>query len=401
MKQDNWKKFPVLFSLYIAQQIPMSFFSTVLPVIMRQEKYSLESIGLLQLIKLPFIVKFLWAPLVDNHSRTRKQLRNWVIYSEVFYAIVILSIGLFDLQTDFPLIVGLMVVAIIASATQDIGTDIFAIRILKPDERSLGNSMQSSGSFAGSLIGTGVLLIAFHYFGWTNLLVLLALFVLFAVAPLLLYRPSDYSDAGSSKRINILAIFRFFKDKKRIWRLPVLLFYYSGIIGSLAMLKPMMVDLGYDVKQIGFMAGIVGTSVATLMAFLSGFLLKWISQKQAYFLFTLLNIAVALYYKLVMANAPGTLELYIGICFLWGVYGLSTVLIYTSSMAFVRKNSQGTDFTVQIVITHLSSMIIAIFSGKIAGNLGYGGLYSVEIGLGVFTFLVIFLANFRKQLVNE
>ena len=80
----KWK-FPTLFSLYIAQSIPMSFFSTVVPVIMRQEHYSLEAIGLLQLVKLPWIFKFLWAPLVDNNARDRKQLRRWIVLSELFY----------------------------------------------------------------------------------------------------------------------------------------------------------------------------------------------------------------------------------------------------------------------------------------------------------------------------
>ena len=121
MKERNWFKFPVLFSLYIAQSIPMSFFSTVIPVIMRQEKYSLESIGLLQLVKLPWIFKFLWAPLVDSNARSTKQIKSLIIFSELFYAVVILSIGLFDLQTDFKLIVILMVVAFTASATQEIG----------------------------------------------------------------------------------------------------------------------------------------------------------------------------------------------------------------------------------------------------------------------------------------
>ncbi|TFH48248.1 MAG: MFS transporter, partial [Bacteroidia bacterium] len=59
MSEKNWPKFPTLFSLYIAQSIPMSFFSTVVPVIIRQENYSLESIGLMQLVKLPWIVKFM------------------------------------------------------------------------------------------------------------------------------------------------------------------------------------------------------------------------------------------------------------------------------------------------------------------------------------------------------
>lgn len=189
MKEEkNWLKYPVLFSLYIAQSIPMSFFSTVVPVIMRQEKYSLQSIGLMQLIKLPWIIKFLWAPLIDNKARTSAQLRRWILFSELFYAAVILSIGFFNLQADFRTIVILMVIAFLASATQDIAVDIFAILHLKPEERSVGNSMQSAGSFVGTLFGTGVLLIAYHYFGWTPLLLLLSLFVAFAVVPALLYR---------------------------------------------------------------------------------------------------------------------------------------------------------------------------------------------------------------------
>src|SRR5512138_888470 len=98
MEGKNWTKFPVLFSLYIAQSIPMSFFSTVVPVIMRQESYSLQSIGLLQLVKLPWILKFLWAPFIDNHTRSLKDLRRWVIVSELFYAAIIIGIGYFNLQ---------------------------------------------------------------------------------------------------------------------------------------------------------------------------------------------------------------------------------------------------------------------------------------------------------------
>ncbi|MBP8011770.1 MAG: MFS transporter, partial [Parabacteroides sp.] len=63
-------KLVTFFCLYIAQSIPMSFFSTVIPVMMRQENFSLASIGLLQLIKLPWILKFLWSPLVDRNCVT-------------------------------------------------------------------------------------------------------------------------------------------------------------------------------------------------------------------------------------------------------------------------------------------------------------------------------------------
>ena len=105
MNEKKWHKFPVLFSLYIAQSVPMSFFSTVVPVIMRQEHYSLEAIGLMQLVKLPWILKFLWAPLVDRNAATSRQLKRWIFLSEIFYALVIVSISYFSLQVDFKLIV--------------------------------------------------------------------------------------------------------------------------------------------------------------------------------------------------------------------------------------------------------------------------------------------------------
>jgi len=398
MENKNWKKFPVLFSLYIAQSVPMSFFSTVVPVIMRQENYSLETIGMLQLVKLPWILKFLWAPLVDRTSSKARHYKKWIILSELFYAVIIIGIGFLNLQTDFRLIVILMVVAFIASATQDIATDAYAIFILKRSERSLGNSMQSAGSFSGALLGTGVLLIAYYYFGWKTLLFLLAVFVLFAIVPLILYRKQAAEIREKTKeRITIADIYRFFRVKGMHKRVLILMFYYSGIIGILAMLKPYMVDLGYSVKQIGFMSGIVGTSVAAISAFISGYIIKIIGRLSSAFLFAFINLLAALYFVFISAGTPGLTALYIGICLVWGAYGLSTVVIYTTSMDIVRKGSEGTDFTVQIVITHLSGMLIAIFSGKAGDLLGYTGLFSLEAALALTSVLVLIYAFPKKK----
>lgn len=383
-------KFPTLFSLYIAQSIPMSFFSTVVPVIMRQEQYSLESIGLLQLVKLPWIFKFLWAPLVDNHANNRKQIRRWIILSELFYAGVILSISMFSLQTDFRLIVMLMILAFIASATQDIATDIFAIRILRPEEKAVGNGIQSGGSFIGSLFGTGVLLLAYHYLGWQYLLWILAAFVIFAIVPLYVYRPGSDLSVEKKRRVNLTDIFSFFKEKLARKRLLVLIFYYSGLIGILAMLKPYMVDLGYNVKEIGFMSGIVGTAVAATAALLGGYIVKFMGRKTAAYVFALINLSVGVFFYLISMHNPSLFELYAGICLLWGAYGLSTVVIYTTSMDAVRPSSAGTDFTVQIVVTHLSSMLIAVFSGKVGDLVGYHSLFGIEALLSLFSVLILF-----------
>jgi predicted MFS family arabinose efflux permease len=400
MRERDLMKFPVLFSLYIAQSIPMSFFSTVVPVIMRQEKYSLESIGLLQLVKLPWILKFLWAPLIDSRAKTSRQLRHWILFSELFYAVVILSIGLFNLQTDFRLIVFLMVIAFVASATQDIAVDIFAILALKPSERSIGNSMQSAGSFVGTLFGTGILLIAYYYFGWTNLLVMLALFVGFAVIPVMLYRSSVQIEAESKQRISLKEIWLFFAEKGKHKRVLILVFYYSGIIGILALLKPYLVDLGYNVKQIGFMSGIFGTSVAVLSSLAGGFIVKKTGRRPAMYMFLTMSLIAAAWFSIISGSTPSLPALYLGIGLLWGAYGLSTVAIYTTSMDLVRKGREGTDFTVQIVITHLSSLMIAVFSGKLGDMIGYRNVFLTEMMLCLFTFIILLYSIDKKTYAN-
>lgn len=392
MNKEKVRKLSTLMSLYIAQSIPMSFFSTVVPVIMRQEQYSLQSIGLLQLIKLPWILKFLWAPLVDNTSKNTRDYKRWIIYSEIFYAIVIICTGFFSLQTDFKLILFFMVLAFIGSATQDIATDAFAILSLKKEERGIGNSIQSSGSFIGTLVGSGVMLIIYHYFGWQYLLMALGVFVMLATAPVCTYKKLEEKKPETTK-VSMKDIKLFFTQKGIGRRILVLSFFYSGIIGILAMLKPFLVDLGYNVKEIGFMAGIYGTAVGAVSTFVASYLIKRKKIIGSAFILNIFMIATAIYFLTLTYASPSILALYIGITLLWSCYGMATVVVYTSSMNAVREGREGTDFTIQIVLTHLSSMIIAIASGKIGHNFGYNGLFSFEIGMGVLSLIILTLST--------
>jgi MFS family permease len=165
----------------------MSFFTSAMPVIMRQEGYSLESIGILQLVKLPWILKILWAPLVDRKAAGVSGLRKWIVSSEIFYAATVFIIGFFSLETSFTGIALLIVLAITVSATQDICTDSFSIRILDKSKHCIGASMQSMGGFWGSLAGGGLLLIIFNWFGWKSLTACLSLFVLASLIPLVIW----------------------------------------------------------------------------------------------------------------------------------------------------------------------------------------------------------------------
>lgn len=386
MKQFN--KYFTFLGLYIAQSIPMSFFTTVVPVIMRQENYSLESIGLLQFVKIPWILKFLWAPVVDKKANTLQQYKKWIIGSEIFYALIILSIAFFNLQTDFNLIVILVVIAIFASATQDIATDALAILSLKKEERSMGNAIQSIGGFLGALIGSGLLLLIYNYLGWKALLISLSGFVLLAVLPLRFFK-YHLREKPRTENISLKSILSFFKQKNIGKHIIFLLISSAGLTGIMAMLKPYMVDHGFSISEIGYISGILGTSTAAISAFIAGYALKKMPFDRILIVFFALSILAGIYFVILNSSEFGKLQITIGVCFLWAVYGMINVSVYTLAMNWARKGLEGTDFTLQIVINQLGALIIAGIGGFIAQRVNYHGLFVVEILIAIVALLFV------------
>ena len=386
----------------------MSFFSSTVPVILREGDFSLESIGLLQFIKLPWILKLFWAPFVDKRTSVLNDYKRWIIGSELFYAVIITIIAVLNLETDFMLIAVLMIVAITASATQDIATDALSIRIMEKGKLSLGASMQSMGGFIGSLVGGGLLLIIYQQFGWSKLLLGLAIFVLIALIPLILYKhklKESYSENNQSfsdndksetsnvekKEISFLTLTSFFRQKKIGTHILYLLLYYSGVAAILAMLRPYLVDLGYTKESIGWLFGVGGTLMAAGSSLLTGWLVKIFGRRKISLTGSVLLLAAVSYIWWVSVfQSTNTHFVHSAITSIWIAYGVASVVVYTSAMRRVREGCEGTDFTIQTVLIHLVGMVLAGISGLIAGKLSYSFLF----GFGTILSLVSLLYNY-------
>jgi predicted MFS family arabinose efflux permease len=376
----------------------MTFFATVVPVIMRTEHYSLTAIGLLQLVKIPWILKFLWAPLIDTSKGEISKYKKWIFSSEIVYAILIFSVAFLDIQVDFKLIIILLVFAFTASATQDIATDAFAYHILKKQERSFGSSIQTMGSFLGTVIGSGVLLIVYHYYGWNYLLYALAGFVLLALIPLSFYKQKQSHHKTSKSRVLPSDFLLFFKQKGSWKRIVMLLFFYSGLIGILTMIKPWLVDLGYTIKEIGIYSGIYGALSGVFAALIAGYLIKKIGKRKSLHIILIYAVLISLYFWKISIETPSYLALQLAIIGIWTAYSMATVFVYTTSMDEVKDGRAGTDFTIQIVLTHIGSLFLSVISGKIAHSLGYSGLFLIEMIIGLLLLGILpFLYKEQKQ----
>lgn len=376
----------------------MSFFSTALQVLMREQAFSLTTISLLQLIKVPWILKFLWSPLVDRQCMSVKDYKRWIISSEVVYAVLILGAGLLNLETNIQLIIVLVFLSLIASATQDIATDALAILCTHKEQKSFVNGMQSMGSFGGSLLGSGVLLIVLHHYGWNLVTQCLSVFVLLAILPLImnkkiaLIRPKE-----KSQRAKWIDFIWFFNQREVYPQIIFLLLYYASIMGLLSVVRPYMVDIGYNMKEIGVLNGIVGISAAMVVSYPASMLIRRFGIERVKILFAVFILIATVYFTMISFSSPTKPWLIGGIMFLWMCYGMGTVVVYTSSMFIVRQGREGTDFTIQIVITHISGLLMALISGNIADRLGYHGLFCVEAVIAAVSLLYVIVLFKRSK----
>lgn len=383
------KKWGLLASLYVAQFLPVAFFMQTLPVFLRQQGVSLEAIGLINLLSLPWTLKVIWAPFVDRYGWTRwGHYKSWILAMQSLLVVTLIFCASLNIQTHFQLLMIGMLLAISFAATQDIATDALAIELLEPSQRGLGNSIQTAGSYLGGILGGGGLLVLLDYWGWTGSLLTMALSVLLLLIPVLFYR-EQLASYRSEQNINWMVFVKFFRRPGiGLWIL-ILLLYMMGVTIANTMFRPLLVDLGLSLAQIGLMNGIVAYSAGLVGAFLGGFLIKPLGRKKALIVFGLLMaIANAAFIlpTLGFTSLPILYLLSIGFQF---AYSMACIPMFTIMMDNSRLGTAGFDYTLQISIVFVGSLIAGGLSGFIAKAIGYQGVFAISVAITVVSVIIV------------
>jgi MFS family permease len=272
--------------LYFAQGLPFGFQATALPVYLRSSGVSVTTLGFLSLLSAPWMLKVLWAPLVDRHGTARLGRRlSWIVPMQAALAVAAALAAFVDPTRQLGLLLMLVFAMNLFAATQDVAVDGLAIDTLRPSELGLGNAAQVVGYKLGMLTGGGLLVWASDSIGWSGLfwamagLSLLVLGVATLARPLVA-RPLDdpslpansdgRTPAGAARLRDVLQIaVRVSRAPGMLWLLAVIATYKLGESMSDVLYKPFLVDAGLTAATIGFWAGTWGV-VASLLGSLAG-----------------------------------------------------------------------------------------------------------------------------------
>ena len=273
--------------------LPFSLTGMALQAWMTESGVDIRTIGLFAAIGIPYLIKFLWAPLTDAldvpvFSALLGRRRGWLMLTQLWLmaAILLLALGSPALS-PLPVALAALMVAT-ASATQDILIDAFRVESLPEDEQAAGMASYVAAYRVGALIsGAGTLFLVSGFEGlglarqaaWTGGFMAMAALVLVGVAATLLALEPAQSAAAEAehaaharesavKRVGKAAVGAFLDFFARDAAIAVLIFVTVFKLAdalALALTTPFVLDLGFSrnelagiVKGVGFIATLSG-----------------------------------------------------------------------------------------------------------------------------------------------
>lgn len=393
--QVSLRKLGLLGSLYVSQYIPIMFLNEALPVFMRQQGTSLSMIGLLPILSLPLIFKFLWSPLIDRYSFARwGHYRFWIISFQLLAAVMTALCAFLDIEQNLRTLLVSLFLLFFACSSQDIASDALAISLLKPQERGLGNGVQSAGNYLGAIIGGGGMLIMLSWLGWTASLLTMALIMVVMLLPVMWHKENakpSYSTAPDHRPR--IAYFKVFTDVFRRpgmgrWLIILVLYMMGGYMANV-MFRPLLVDLGLSLAQIGLLLGVVSYSAGIVGALVSGVLITFLGRKRSLVIFGFLQAATIAAYLLPAFGINQMPVLYLVAILVQFGFGLSFTALSTVMMDKSRAETAGTDYTLQTSVVYFSTILAAAIGGVIAETFGYQILFLISIAIACLNAIAI------------
>ncbi|WP_290904737.1 MFS transporter [Aquabacterium sp.] len=406
---------PLLAALYTAQGLPYGFFTLALPVLMREAGWSLTALGFLQFLAAPWVLKMLWAPLVDHHGTRRAWLLSMQL-SSCALALAMAAMGFHE--GSIGLFVAVFAFNLLA-ATQDVATDGLAVRLLDAQQRGLANGIQVGAYRFGMVLGGGLLLWLFARTSWSvTFLAMAALLALFTLpvwrmaepppsppstdptegphphphshphAPAALLSAEPVTATAPPPRGLALALLWWHRAlRPGVLPLAGLIFCFRfGDQMASGLITPFLLDHGVNKPTLALMKGAVGSGTSLAGAALGGWLMLRMGRRQALLGSGLAQVGVFGLYALAATGWGGMPLLWVATV-AEGVIGtVATVALFSLMMDAADPAHAGTDYTLLGSVGFSLATLGGIAGGMVGDALGYtaafvaGGLLS---GAGV------------------
>jgi MFS family permease len=385
MRPSEWL---LLSSLYITQSLGPGFFLIALVAIMRQQGAPLKQLSVVPLLGSCWVLKFLWAPLVDRIGFGRLgHYRGWLLLTQSAMVLTFLAIGRFDATKDVVVVMSLFALQSFLAATQDVAADGIACGLLSAGERGVGNGVQYAGNLIGQLLGGGAILMVHPYVGWQGCMVILALGASISLPQLLLFRERNAAVRQQKIGVHMGRLWRFWKKPGHGRWLAMLLLYPMGVCLGYMLITPILTDIGWSMGHIGLLMNGAGALLGVLSSMATGLLIRRLGRRPVLIGASISQVIGLLSLALLPSGYVDESTVCFSVCIFYLGYSPVMVIMSTIMMDHVSKETPATDYTMQYSVFGVTAFSTAALSTTLADLAGYLNVLIIAITVACLSML--------------
>ena len=376
--------------------MPLYVLVQLVPAWLRSNDVDLATIGLFSLVALPYTWKFLWSPLMDRFSLPfLGRRRGWALITQLALLLAIGALGMFDPRESLRVIVALVFVVSLFSASQDIVIDAYRRELLADDELGTGNSFFINAYRLSSLVPGSLALILSDHLPWSTVYWVTAAFMLVGVITTFVIREvSDDNLAPHSLREAVVEPFReFFRRDGVPAALAILGFMFLYKLGdnmATALATPFYLDMGFSRTEIGAIAKAAALWAVIAGSVIGGIAMLRLSINRALWLFGIVQLVTILGFAWlsVVGHNPSGLFVVVSAEYL-GV-GLGTVALTAYIARETSRAFTATQFALFTSFIAVPRTFANASTGYLIEAMGYTSFFLLCTAVAVPGMLMLF-----------
>jgi PAT family beta-lactamase induction signal transducer AmpG len=368
--------------LYLSSGFPFGLVNDAAPVLYKASGVDLAAVGVLSLVGLPWTFKFLWAPLVDRLGSRRR----WVVGCQVALAGLLVALSTLPSDEVTPVAWWVLVGLALASATQDVAADGYAVEAVPPGEVGPANSVRITAYRIALILAGGTLVARSETLGWSGAW-LAAAAVMGAFAAATWFAPAVPASRPASA--DVAEPLRRLAGRPEFLAVALfVLLFKAGDYAMAPMTKPLLLDRGFTKVEIGDYVTPLAVVATIVGAVAGGALTRRLGTFHALWSLGLLQAVSNLAYA-AAADAGGKEALWVAAGIEPFCGGLGTAPFLSFLMLSCERRHAATQFALLTALMGLGRTLAGTWSGFGAERLGYGPYFALTFALAIPAFLLL------------
>ncbi|OAI46648.1 hypothetical protein AYO45_06240 [Gammaproteobacteria bacterium SCGC AG-212-F23] len=386
--------------LGFSSSLPLALTSSTLQAWFTQAGVNLVTIGALTLIGLPYLLKFLWAPVMDRFIPPfLGRRRGWIAIMQLSLCAALLILANMNPLLHAARMGQLALLIAFFSASQDIAIDAYRADILLPNERGIGVAYLIVGLRVAVLLSGALALIIADHIGWRTTYHLMA--ILMGTMVLATIFSPECVNVVPPKSF-VAAVIDPFKDLLRRDLIVVLLlfivFYKIGDALALSLMSTFLLrHLGFSLTDIGIAYKTMGLVATLLGAFVGGIWMNRIGMYRALLWFGILQAVSNLMFVWLAWVGKDYFLMMSSIFIENFCSGLSTAALIAFLMSLCHARYSATQYAVFSALFSLGRVLIGPLSAVMVLHWGWVNFFLCSF---LLSFPGVILLTFLRRRVS-